>query len=110
MVKHKSKIKKIIGKLNKGLENRGVIVKQLILFGSYVRNQAKPYSDIDLAIISPTFRKWGILKRQELLGEIIFPIGEPIEALGYTPEEYRKADKMSFLGEIKRIGRVIYKA
>ena len=105
----KTKIDRITKNLINCLEDKNIRVRQLILFGSYANGKAKPYSDIDIAVISPFFEGKGILKRQELLGEAIYPLQEPIEALGYTPQEYKNAAPASFLAEIISTGKIIYK-
>lgn len=110
MAKTKSKIDTIAKLLVKQLENMGIRVRQLILFGSYATGKPNSYSDIDIAVVSDSFEDKGILKRQELLGEAIYPLGEPIEAIGYTTQEYRKATSTSFLWEIITTGKVIYKS
>lgn len=105
----KTKIDRITKNLINCLEDKNIRVRQLILFGSYANGKAKPYSDIDIAVISPSFEGKGILKRQELLGEAIYPLQEPIEALGYTPKEYKNVAPASFLAEIISTGKIIYK-
>jgi len=107
MAKTKSKIDIIAKQLIKRLEDMDIDVKHLILYGSYASGDAEPYSDIDIAVISPSFEGKGLLKRQELLGEAIYPLQEPIEALGYTPTECRNAPRASFLAEIITSGKVI---
>ena len=109
MVKRNGSLKPIIRKFIAVLKSRGIRVTRLILYGSYARGTAKSYSDIDLAVISPDFKGKGILKRQELLGETVFEADAPIEALGYTPEEYRNHSPFSFLAEILSTGKVVYK-
>jgi predicted nucleotidyltransferase len=110
MVKTKSEVKRVARKLALQLEEKNIKVKQIILFGSYAAGKAKTYSDIDLAVISPSFEGKGILKRQELLGEAIYPLEEPIEAIGYTPREYRHINLSSFLAQIVATGKVIFKS
>lgn len=105
----KNKIKKILRPLIRSLESKGIEVSQLILYGSYALGNPKSYSDIDIAVISPSFRGKNILERQELLGEAIFPLGEPIQALGYTPQECSCPDPLLFISEILLTGKVIYK-
>ena len=85
-------------------------VQRLILFGSYATGKAKTYSDIDIAVISAAFKGKGILKRQELLGEAIYPLQDPIEAIGFTPAEYKNAEPLSFLSEIISTGKVLHKS
>jgi predicted nucleotidyltransferase len=110
MAKTSAKIKNIIPRLIARLENNHIRVRQIILFGSYANGKATAYSDIDLAIISPSFIGKGILQRQELLGESIYPLQEPIEALGYTPQEFKNIAPASFLSEIVSHGKVVFRA
>lgn len=110
MAKANSRIKKIAIQLVNQLKNMDIYVQQLILFGSYAEGKAKLYSDIDIAVISASFKGKGLLRRQELLGEAIYPLKEPIEALGYTPSEYKNVIPASFLSEIIAKGKVIYKS
>lgn len=108
MVKTKSEIDIIAKRLVNQLKRKNIYVQRLILFGSYAAEKAKEYSDIDIAVVSDSFKGKGILKRQELLGEALYSLGEPIEALGYTPSEYKNTKPTSFLSEIIATGRVIY--
>jgi predicted nucleotidyltransferase len=109
MAKKKDNIKRITNQLIINLEASGIDVFRLILYGSYAHGNPKAYSDIDIAVISPSFNGKTILKRQELLGEAIFPLGEPIEALGYTPQECKTPNPLSFISEILSTGKIIYK-
>jgi predicted nucleotidyltransferase len=109
MADRNDSIKRIISRFVTNLELRGIKVNRLILYGSHARGKAKPYSDIDIAVISPGFRGKGLLKRQELLGEIIFATDAPIEALGYTTKEYRNCPPLSFLSEILSTGKLVYR-
>ncbi len=109
MVKTKPKINAIAKRLVNRLKEKNINVQRLILFGSYAAGDAKAHSDIDIAVISASFEGKGILKRQELLGEAIYPLQEPIEAIGYTAREYKNITPASFLSEIVATGKVIYK-
>lgn len=93
----------------KTLNEKGIPVKYLILYNSYAKGNPKSYSDIDIVVISPVIEGKGVLRRQELLGEALYGLGEPIEALGYTPKEYKKPPLLSFLSEILSTGKLIYK-
>lgn len=110
MAKTNTKIKRIIPSLVKQLEHKNIRVQQLILFGSYAMGKANLYSDIDIAVISPSFEGKGILKRQELLGEAIYPLQEPIEAIGYTSKELKDIPSASFLSEIVSTGKIVFKS
>lgn len=109
MVKTRAKIKLITKRLVNRLKDMNISVQQIILFGSYATGKTRPYSDIDIAVISSSFQGKTLLKRQELLGEAAYPLQEPIEAIGYTPAEYKNATPASFLAEIISTGKIIYK-
>ena len=49
------KIERIIQKFVAVLLNKGIRIEQVILYGSYASGNINPYSDIDIAIISPDF-------------------------------------------------------
>lgn len=108
MAKNTSKITRIVKSIVTELNRSGISVKYLILYGSYAKGQPRKHSDIDIAVISSDLPKKSIVRRQEILGEAIFCIQEPIEPIGYTFEEYKNCQKGTFLAEIKRTGRIIY--
>ncbi|MDA8339707.1 MAG: nucleotidyltransferase domain-containing protein [Nitrospiraceae bacterium] len=69
MVKKRQEIENIIDKYIAKLRQLGVDVSQVILYGSYAKGHPKEYSDIDLAVVSPTFQKLDIFERQLLLSK-----------------------------------------
>lgn len=89
----KSKIRKIVKYLSERLEDRGVDVSDIILFGSQARGDAKKDSDIDLIIISKSFRGKDIFARADLVGhaemETIKKFMVPFDIIMKTPEEYK---------------------
>jgi|SRR3989338_4261217 len=109
MVKKADQVKDIINTLAASLKNRGIKVNRLILYGSYANGTPKPYSDIDIAVVSATFNNKNLLERQEILGEVIFTLQEPIEAIGYSYREFIRPPRLSFLSEIISTGKVLYK-
>jgi len=105
MVKKQSQIKKTIKDL---VKRKGIKVNKLILYGSYANGNPRPDSDIDVAVISSSFNNKNILKRQELLGEAIFGLSEPVEAIGYSYSEFSKRSRLSFLFDIVSSGKIVY--
>ena len=88
----------------------GISVNRMIIYGSHAHDNPKADSDIDIAVISNSFKKLNILKRLEMLGTILARarIMAPIEALGYTEAEYRNTPKGAFLAdEIKAKGKIL---
>ncbi len=70
------------------LERRGYKVLKLILFGSYASGMQHQGSDIDVVVISDDFKNLGYWERIDILSQAIYEVFEPIEAVGYTSEEW----------------------
>jgi predicted nucleotidyltransferase len=101
------KISKILRRFKISLEAMGVRVDRMILFGSHASGVKKEGSDIDVAVISKDFRNMNLLKRLETIGLALAKarIMEPVEALGYTEEEFSTKGEGTFLGdEVKSKG------
>jgi predicted nucleotidyltransferase len=108
MVKKQSQIKRVVDDLVESLKRKGIKVNRLILYGSYANGRPSPDSDIDVAVISSSFNNKNLLKRQELLGEAIFGLNEPVEAIGYSYNEFMKRSRLSFLFDIVSSGKTVY--
>jgi uncharacterized protein len=107
MVEAKTDIKRIIKNYIRHLES-DIKVQKVILFGSHARGQTREWSDIDLAVVSDDLKGLDQLHRIELLSPARRGCDTSLEPLGYTLEEYENASHLTFLGEIKRTGKVIY--
>ncbi|MGI6343962.1 MAG: nucleotidyltransferase domain-containing protein [Bacillota bacterium] len=83
-------------------------ISQVILYGSHVRGEANELSDINLVVISPQFGK-NKLQEIRLLSQIALDCDEDIEALPYSLEDLENLIPGSFLDEVLRTGRVIYR-
>lgn len=87
------------------LKRLGVNPERVILFGSHARGKAGEYSDIDVVVISEDFARMNLRERLEVLGIAAARIMEPVQALGYTAEEFEARGEGSFIGdEVKGIG------
>ena len=106
MVKKRREIENIIKRYITELKRLGVDVSQVILYGSYAKGKPKEYSDIDIAIISPSFYKLDIFERQLILSKAHHKFGEPIEPIGLTPEQVKR--KKGFTREIVDTGIIVY--
>ena len=100
MVKTEREIKEIISRYAAELEKSGIKSSQILLYGSYAKGNAREGSDIDLIVISESFEDMNIRERLELLGVAAGKVFEPIEALGYTPDEIEANKRGTFLEEI----------
>ena len=103
----KTELLKIIDEYRQELEKK-ITVKKIILYGSFAYGQSRKDSDIDLVIISSDFAKIKPLERLEFLSLATRKNRAPIEALGYTPEEFEQARNHIFLDYIAQKGSVIY--
>lgn len=105
MAKQISLEKKELNLINKYislLKQKGIKVSQVILFGSHAKGNAKPDSDIDVAVISVQFGR-NNLKEMMLLRKLALEIDSHIEPLPFTPQDLE--DRYSTLSqEIKKYG------
>ncbi|MFH0811321.1 MAG: nucleotidyltransferase domain-containing protein [Pseudomonadota bacterium] len=104
------KIAEAIEKFRFSLEEMGIKVKRVIIFGSYAAGKADEDSDIDVVVISEDFKNMDLFKRLEIIGLALAraKVMEPIEALGYTEEEYDSEQYGTFIGdEVKSKGVVV---
>ena len=103
----KRSVKKIVSYLEARLAEKNVEAPQIILFGSQAKKNARKDSDIDLIIVSESFRRKSFFKRVDMasdaVGETIRHFNVPIDALLKTPDEID--------GDyLKHIGAVIFAA
>ncbi len=82
-------------------------IKRAILFGSSATGRADKNSDIDLLIISDTFKKMPLIDRLIFLSR---SRGNefsswPMDILGYTQDEFDKLTRLSSMfAEVKKTG------
>jgi len=99
MFARRQKIKNIIRRFKEELIKLHINPQKIIVFGSYANGKPREDSDIDLLVISEDFNNLNLRERLEILGLAAGRVFEPIEALGYTPEEVKNADSVSILSE-----------
>ena len=94
-----------IKKYRRQLEDMGITVKTIFLYGSYAYGNASSDSDIDLIVISNDFKSMDLWERLCLLGRARGDITTPIEILGFTEEEFAEKQEGTFIGdEVKAKG------
>jgi predicted nucleotidyltransferase len=99
-------IERFVARLNRELD-----VAQVILFGSYAYGRPHEWSDVDIAVISPSFAALGRVARLEWLERIAWEAeAHAVEPMGLTPEEYVQASDLGLLGEVREKGIVVYDA
>ncbi len=67
-------------------------VSNMYFFGSHARGKPHKYSDIDLLIVSPKFRKLNFFKRGAKMYDY-WNLNYPVDFLCYTPEEFKRLSK-----------------
>ncbi|MEO0180192.1 MAG: nucleotidyltransferase domain-containing protein [candidate division WOR-3 bacterium] len=101
----------IVKKLAEALRAKGLRVEGIVVFGSALRGNLSPDSDIDIAVISPDFEGLDAIERMRIISEARIEahlLQRAMDAFGYTPEEFREASEGTFLGdEIKVKGTLI---
>lgn len=104
------KITGVLKEFKSALGDMGIRVDQMIVFGSHAAGGAREESDIDVAVISDDFKDMNLLQRLETIGLALAKarIMEPIEAMGYTEEEFNSKGQGTFVGdEVKPKGVAI---
>lgn len=104
MVK-KPVIRKLL-KYRELLEQNGVPVKHMILFGSFAHGKPGKISDIDVCIVSPKLGKDRIEegKKLFLLAIKIDPLIEPV---AFSAEQYLRDKTSPLLHQIRKTGIII---
>jgi predicted nucleotidyltransferase len=91
----KRTINKIIKYLKNELTSNGVSVNGIALFGSQMNGNTHEDSDIDIIIISDTFKRKNIIERGKftMKAEVntIKKFMIPMDVLKMTPKEYEQA-------------------
>jgi len=80
-----------------------IIIYQIILFGSYAKNNAREDSDIDIAIVVEKFDD-DYLSLITKLNKLTRNIDDRIEPLLFL----KNNDKSGFLGQIQTEGKILF--
>lgn len=108
----KRKIMNAVRYLRERIEENGVRVDRIVLFGSHAKGTATEDSDIDVVIISEDFRRKNRFKRAEMTGraerDTIKKFMVPFDIVTMTPEEYDSGD--SIIADYAKEGKVVFAA
>jgi predicted nucleotidyltransferase len=95
------------------LVERGISPEALLLFGSAATGTANGDSDIDLIIVSKSFRNKDLFRRLAMArgmhGELISLFGKPFDILYYSDTEWRQGESL-IIAEAKATGKMLYEA
>lgn len=98
-------VEEVVNKFIAALKQH-IHVQKVILFGSYAKGNPRPWSDIDIAVISPDFHG-GTEEDHMLLAKTARGVTSQIEAIPYLPDDLEKCDPRSFEADILRNGKVL---
>lgn len=113
MVSKRASIVKIITALVGDLEDKGIPVEEVYLFGSYAWGKPNRYSDVDLAVVSKKFEKIDKIRRLKLLLNVIKNVCPEvvvdIDVVGFTSNEMKQASYFDLAALILEKGEIMYK-
>lgn len=96
----------IINRLRMEVEERGIKLQTVILYGSQATGVSREDSDIDVIVISDDFANKSYWERIDILTDAIYSISAPVEAVAMTTDEWEHSD--SLIAEFSRNGDVLY--
>jgi len=82
-----NKVKIIIDQFLEELANNNIKIDEAVLFGSYAQGTFNDWSDIDLAIVSKSF-KGERFEDRDKIRRIKLKISCDLEPIPYSPEEF----------------------
>lgn len=97
-----SEVKEKVLQFGRVLIKKGIPITKLLIFGSYAKNTASKYSDIDVCVVSPKFGIDAIDEMQYLFHQRR-EIDSRIEPYPASPSEYRKMES-PIMFEIRKFG------
>lgn len=96
----KATIDEVIAYLKQSLEQNGIQVGSIALFGSALHGNMSKDSDIDLIIISPDFRGLDLFERAKISMkseiETMKKFRIPMDIINMAPEEYDDSNMKHF--------------
>lgn len=81
-------------------------IEHVFVFGSYAKHRARPWSDIDVCIVSPIFKHEDRLtylwtrRRDKDVDAMIAPVG-------FTPEDFRNTTTSPLVHEVRTTGEAV---
>jgi len=96
-------IVEILMKFQKALEERGIRVTKIVLYGSQATGKFHQDSDIDVAIVSPDFGKDRFEEGVRLF-QIAYKIDPRIEPIAISSESYERDTWLPLIYEIRERG------
>lgn len=91
-----------VERLRKTIEDDGVAVNSLYVFGSYAKGSAHSWSDIDVCVVSPSFGKKIKNPARYLWSKRLTLHDFKLEPIGFNPRDF--AESSPLIAEIKKYG------
>ncbi|NOY64114.1 MAG: nucleotidyltransferase domain-containing protein [Nitrospirae bacterium] len=104
MAKKNDKTIEAVKKFLQLLKQQGIKIDQAYLYGSFAKNKATSWSDIDIALVSRDFKESRFIERIRLM-KIASKIDKRIEPIPFRPEDFNDNDPLVW--EIKNKGIII---
>ena len=98
-----SEIREIILRFVNVVAAKGIRVEKVILYGSHASGDARPESDLDLAIVSPDFGRDRFEERKMLL-QIAWRVDPRIEPIPVSSKSYENDTWIPLIYEIRQKG------
>lgn len=105
MAKKKDRVTEIISNFA-GELRKDIPVDKILLFGSYAKGIAVRNSDIDVIVVSPYFRKGKYITHIQYLFRKAAKVSSLLEPIPAVPEDIKRLDKRTFLGQILKHAKV----
>ena len=102
----KDTVLRVIDDYGRAVEEQGIHIAKMILYGSYARGDSHEGSDIDLIVVSDDFEGKGLKRRIRILGNAVVKVWKPVEAVAMTTGEWDREDYMAAM--FAREGEVVY--
>ena len=84
------------------IQNSGLHLRKVILFGSYAKNKQHKWSDIDVALVADEFKNFEYEDKQHFVSVLIRKPYYHIQTKTYSTSYFKKGDP--FIDEIKQTG------
>lgn len=104
-------IKHIEHTLKELLQNKGIDIHKIVVFGSFAKNTQKKDSDIDIIVVSKDFRDKDIFARVRITRgihrQLVEKIVKPFDIIYYSDREWEKGNSV-IINAAKEEGVVIH--
>jgi len=84
----KETVLNIVNQFRDNITKKGIKIDRIFLYGSYANDTQRKDSDIDIVVVSDSFKGMDYWHRINILADTISDIFQPIEAVGMTNEEW----------------------